>query len=112
MEYNDEQHAHFMEHGYVRLGKVLDGVRLAELQRRIDAIMLGDFSYPEMDFQLDGGDADYAKMPAVTPGHKGATLQYRKIMGLERDPVFLGYMQHSFFQHYPVFFHMLNVFSR
>ena len=98
MEYNDEQHAHFAEHGYVRLGKVLDGAGLAELQRRIDAIMLGEFSYPEMDFQLDGGDADYAKMPTVTLGHKGATLQYRKIMGLERDPVFLGYMQHPFFR--------------
>jgi phytanoyl-CoA hydroxylase len=98
MEYNEEQHAHFTEHGYVRLGKVLDGAGLAELQRRIDAIMLGEFSYPEMDFQLDGGDADYAKMPTVTPGHKRATLQYRKIMGLERDPVFLGYMQHPFFR--------------
>ena len=100
MEYTDEQHAHFIEHGYVRLGKVLDEAGLAELQRRIDEIMLGEFSYPEMDFQLDGDDADYAKMPAVTPGHKGVTLQYRKIMGLERDPVFLGYMQHPFFRQF------------
>ena len=39
MEYSDEQHVHFEEHGYVRLGKVLDDVGLAELQQRIDAIM-------------------------------------------------------------------------
>ncbi|MFL2541320.1 MAG: phytanoyl-CoA dioxygenase family protein [Candidatus Latescibacterota bacterium] len=98
MEYGETQHADFIEHGYVRLGKVVDDAELAELQQRINAIMLGEFPYPEMDFQLDGDNADYAKMPAVTPGHKGATLQYRKIMGLEQDPVFLGYMQHAFFR--------------
>ena len=86
MEYSDEQHAHFEEHGYVRLGKVLNDAGLAELQQRIDAIMLGEIPYPEMEFQLDGEDADYAKMPTVSAGHKGTTLQYRKIMGLEQDP--------------------------
>ena len=98
MEYSDEQHVHFEEHGYVRLGKVLDDVGLAELQQRIDAIMLGEIPYPEMEFQLDGEDADYAKMPTVSTGHKGTTLQYRKIMGLEQDPVYLAYMQHPLFR--------------
>ena len=98
MKYSDEHHAHFEEHGYVRLGKVLDDAELAELQQRIDAIMLGEIPYPEMDFQLDGEDADYAKMPTVSPGHKGTTLQYRKIMGLEQDPVYLAYMQHPLFR--------------
>ena len=93
-EFSDEHHAHFEEYGYARLGKVLGDVELAELQQRIDAIMLGEFSYPEMDFQLDGDDAEYAKMPTVSVGHKGDTLQYRKIMGLEQDPVFLTFMQH------------------
>ena len=71
MEYSDEQHVHFEEHGYVRLGKVLDDAGLAALQQRIDAIMLGEIPYPEMEFQLDGEDADYAKMPTVSAGHKG-----------------------------------------
>ena len=97
-KYSDEHHAHFEEHGYVRLGKVLDDAGLAELQQRIDAIMLGEIPYPEMEFQLDGEDADYAKMPVPSlHGHKGTTLQYRKIMGLEQDPVYLAYMQHSLF---------------
>ena len=98
MKYSDEHHAHFEEHGYVRLGKVLDDAELAELQQRIDEIMLGEIPYPEMEFQLDGEDADYAKMPTVSPGHKGTTLQYRKIMGLEQDPVYLAYMQHPLFR--------------
>lgn len=98
MEFSDEHHAHFAEHGYARLGKVLGDAELAELQQRIDAIMLGEIRYPEMDFQLDGDDADYEKMPPVSPGHKAATLQYRKIMGLEQDPVFLAYMQHPLFR--------------
>ena len=98
MEYNEEHHAHFEEHGYVRLGRVLDDAGLAELQQRIDAIMLGEIPYPEMEFQLDGEDADYAKMPTVSTGHKGTTLQYRKIMGLEQDPVYLAYMQHPLFR--------------
>ena len=41
------------------------------------------------DFQLDGDVAEYAKMPLVSPGHKGDTLAYRKIMGLEEDSVCL-----------------------
>ena len=37
-------------------------------------------------------------MPTVSTGHKGTTLQYRKIMGLEQDPVYLAYMQHPLFR--------------
>ena len=53
MEYTDQDHAHFAEHGYVRLGHVLDDMGLAALQQRIDAIMLGEISYSKMYFQLD-----------------------------------------------------------
>ena len=98
MEYTDQDHAHFAEHGYVRLGHVLDDMGLVTLRQRIDAIMLGEISYQKMDFQLDGDAAEYAKMPLVSPGHKGDTLAYRKIMGLEEDPVFLAYMQHPLFR--------------
>ena len=98
MEYTDQHHVHFEQHGYARLGRVLDDAGLAELQQRIDAIMLGEIPYPEMNFQLDGDDAEYAKMSIVSPGHKGVTLQYRKIMGLEQDPVFLTFMQHPLFR--------------
>ena len=98
MEYTDQYRSHYEEHGYVRLGRLLDAADLADLQQRIDAIMLGEIDCPGLDFQLDGDEAEYAKMPEVSPGHKGATLAYRKIMGLECDPLFLEYMQHPLFR--------------
>ena len=46
------------------------------------------------------------RIPGVTDkpgpggkGHKGATLRYRKIQGLELDPLFLRYMQTPLFRH-------------
>ena len=98
MEYTDQHRSHYEEHGYVRLGHVLDATDLAELQQRIDGIMLGEIDCSELDFQLDGDEEEYGKMPAVSSGHKGATLAYRKIMGLELDPLFLAYMQRPLFR--------------
>ena len=98
MEYTDQHRSHYEEHGYARLGHVLDAPDLAELQQRIDGIMLGEIDCPELDFQLDGDEEEYGKMPAVSSGHKGATLAYRKIMGLELDPLFLEYMQRPLFR--------------
>jgi phytanoyl-CoA hydroxylase len=83
---------------YVRLGKVLDESGLRQLQERIDAIMLGEIPYEDMRFQLDSEDGVYGHTPPETMGHKGSTLQYRKIMDLEQDAVFLAYMQHPFFR--------------
>lgn len=96
--FTNEQRQHFAECGYARLGKVLDDDGLRALQERIDAIMLGQIPYEKMSFQLDSEDGVYGHTPPETVGHKGSTLQYRKIMGLELDPVFLAYMQHPFFR--------------
>jgi phytanoyl-CoA hydroxylase len=92
--FTDQQHTQFMEQGYLNLGCLLPPAALAALQQRIDDIMLGKFSYPTMSFQLDGTTGAYTNLPPDTPGHKGATLGYRRITGLEQDPLFLGYIQH------------------
>lgn len=92
--FSDQQHAQFMEQGYLRLGALLDPAALAALQRRIDEIMLGKIPYPTMSFQLDGTTGEYKNLPPDSPGHKGATLNYRRITGLEQDPLFLSYIQH------------------
>ena len=86
--------------GYLHLGKVLDGSALAALQERIDAIMLGeaDVDYDRMLMQLDFGASDYGDIGEQTKGHKGATLEYRKIEDLEWDPIFLEYMQRPLFR--------------
>ncbi len=96
--WNEAKHAQFMEQGYLRLGQVLKAEALLALQTRIDAIMLGEVAYPKMQFQLDGKTGDYAKMEPNTMGNKGASLAYRRITGLEQDPLFLAYMQNPIFR--------------
>ena len=85
--------AQFDRDGYLRLGTVIDEAELRALQDRINAIMLGDIRYDGMLMQLDSETGNYADVPRQTPGFKGATLGYRKIQDLERDPVFLAFMQ-------------------
>jgi len=96
----DEQWARFHVQGYLRLGKVLDGPRLAELQQRIDDIMLGkaDVQYDRMLMQLDSETGQYEDAGQQTRGFKGATLRYRKIEQLEYDPLFLRYLQRPLFK--------------
>ncbi|RKU13616.1 phytanoyl-CoA dioxygenase [Candidatus Poribacteria bacterium] len=94
VKFGQQEHTQFMEEGYVRLGHLLSNKELAVLQQRIDDIMLGVIPYENMRFQLDSTTGVYREAPPESIGHKGATLQYRKIMDLEQDPLFLSYMQH------------------
>ena len=93
-----EQLAAFERDGYVRLGRILSDEELTALQQRIDAIMLGEYRYPEMMMQLDSDTGDYADNKPQTRGWKGATLGYRKIVQLEQDPVFLAFMQRPLYR--------------
>ena len=97
---NDSQWEQFEEEGYLRLGRVMDDEELATLQQRIDDIMMGKakLPYDQIMMQIDGKTADYGKMEPMTKGHKGPTLNYRKITELELDPFFLSYMQKPAFR--------------
>ncbi len=94
-----KQWAEFEERGVVRLGRVIDEDRVQALRSRIDEIMLGraKVPYERMLMQLDSDSGKYEDAPAQSMGHKGATLNYRKIQELEFDPLFLEYMQHPIF---------------
>jgi phytanoyl-CoA hydroxylase len=81
------------ERGYLRLGKLLPPDDLAALQQRIDDIMLGRIRYDGMYFQPDPRSHDYGSVGG-DGRWAGPTLDYRKIQDLERDPLFLGYIQH------------------
>lgn len=87
----------FEREGYLRLGQVAADSELSALQRRMDDIMLGRIRYNDMFFQLDSETGEYGNVPS---GGRwaGATLAYRKIEVLERDALFLGYMQHPIFR--------------
>jgi ectoine hydroxylase-related dioxygenase (phytanoyl-CoA dioxygenase family) len=49
--------------------------------------------YSRMLMQLDSDSGKYEDAGAMSKGHKGATLNYRKIQDLEWDPLFLAYVQ-------------------
>lgn len=90
----------FQRHGYLHLGAVLSADELAALQQRIDAIMRGtaNVPYDRMMMQVDGLTGNVADAGPQSKGHKGATLNYRKIQDLELDPLFLACMQKSLFR--------------
>ena len=96
---NEDQWTRYVRDGYLRLGQLLDERELTTLQDRIDAIMLGeaDVNYDRMLMQLDSDTGEYNDAGVQSRGHKGATLNYRKIEQLEFDPVFLEYLQRPVF---------------
>jgi len=51
-----------------------------------------------MFFQLDSQSGEYGDLWKNAAGFQGPTLNYRKIQDLERDPVFLAYIQHPCFR--------------
>ena len=96
----DKQWAQYQEKGYLVLGQVLSDAELGALQERIDEIMLGtaDLDYSQVLMQLDSLDGKYENAGAMSKGHKGATLAYRKIQDLEADARFLEFMERPIFR--------------
>lgn len=94
---SEAQWSSYQEQGYLRLGSI-DKETLSTLQRRIDDIMLGraEVDYDRMLMQIDSEDGE--NPGPQSKGHKGATLNYRKIQDLEWDPVFLEYLQRPLWQ--------------
>jgi polysaccharide pyruvyl transferase WcaK-like protein len=87
----------YEDKGYLRLGRVLSGHDLAALSERLNAIMLGQVRYPTLEMQLDTGGA-YEDLPNPVPGFPAATLAYRKIQGLEADPLILELFRRDVFR--------------
>ena len=71
---------------------------LAALRQRIDDIMLGkaDVNYDRLAMQREADGGDYDR-PAGAQGHLGATLNYRKVVNLDNDPLFLSFMKKPLF---------------
>jgi phytanoyl-CoA hydroxylase len=96
---SNQEWATFSDQGYLRLGTVATEDEIDSLRQRIDDIMLGSASldYDRILMQLDEVEGKSSPGPQ-SKGHKGATLNYRKIQDLELDPLFLRYLQHPLFQ--------------
>src|SRR3954465_6205026 len=85
---SEAQWGQYDRDGYLNLGPVLSGAELDALRRRIDEIMLGTarLDYRRILMQLDSDSGKYEEMKEISRGHKGETLEYRKIQDLEFDP--------------------------
>lgn len=97
----DEQWRQFQNKGYLGLGRVVSGDELHILQQRIDQIMMGraEIDYSRLMMQLDSETGICDDLSPQLKGVKGGTLNYRKITGLEFDPVYLSYMRKPLFRH-------------
>ncbi|MBX3228396.1 MAG: phytanoyl-CoA dioxygenase family protein [Labilithrix sp.] len=89
--------AHYREHGWARLGKLVDGERLTQLRARADAIMLGEVTYPGLFFQHDSESGRYEDLE-YGKGWKGPSLAYRKVEKLELDPLFWAWIRNDEFR--------------
>lgn len=85
--------AQYREHGFAKLGKVVDDAMLESLRDRSEALMLGRVTWPGMFFQMDATTGDYRDAP-LGLGWQGPSLNYRKMEKLELDDTFRALIRH------------------
>src|SRR3990172_10589980 len=90
-----EQLGQFDREGLLSLGQVADEAEVAAVRQRIRDIMHGRVPVEGIYFQMDSETGDYGDVPSGGD-FEGPSENYRKIQNLERDPVFLKYIQHPF----------------
>ena len=97
---SQDQWSDYHRDGFVKIGRQCGNEELAELQQRIDEIMLGraPLDYGRLTMQLDSNTDRYDRVKGGGIGHQGASLGYRKIQGLEYDALFLAYMKKPVFR--------------
>ncbi len=93
----DASLAHFAEHGWARLGKVMPDETVAALSARADDLMLGRVVYPGMFFQMDSATGRHEDAP-LGLGWQGPSLGYRKLEKLELDPLFLAWIRNPLYE--------------
>lgn len=71
--------AHYAEHGYARLGRVLGEEALHALRERADDLMLGRVSYPYQLDSQDGGRGHPLPAQEEDPAHLHPRVQVREV---------------------------------
>ena len=89
--------AHFAEHGWARLGRVMSDEGLRLLSERADDLMLGRVTYPGMFFQMDSATGQHEDAP-LGLGWQGPSLGYRKLEKLEMDARFLEWIRNPLYE--------------
>ena len=80
----------YKEKGFAKIGKIMDEKEIIVLGNRLNQIMLGEVEtpYEDMMMQLDSPTGLYEDAGIQTLGWKGPTLEYRKILYIEKDKIF------------------------
>jgi polysaccharide pyruvyl transferase WcaK-like protein len=92
----EQQWSDYARDGVLHLGKVLEPEELDALRQRADDLALGNVKNPDVQMQLDTGGA-YEELPAAVGSFDRGTVLYRKIQGLETDPLFARLVRHPLF---------------
>lgn len=87
----------FAEDGFARLGRVAADDALRALRERADDLMLGRVTYPGLFFQRDTETGKYEDLE-FGKGYEGPTLNYRKLEKIEKDPLFLAWIENPLFE--------------
>ena len=93
----DDVLAAFREDGYARVGAVANDDALSALRARADALMLGEVRHEGLFFQHDAATGRYDDL-TLGAGWVGPSLEYRKLEKLERDPIFLAWIENPVFE--------------
>jgi phytanoyl-CoA hydroxylase len=91
--------AHLAQHGWAPLGRVLSDEGLTALRTRADEIMLGRVVPDGLFFQKDSRTGSYDDLE-FNKGWQGPSLEYRKIEKLERDPLYLAWIENELYERF------------
>ena len=83
--------------GYAVIRGVADAATLSALRDRLDDLVAGRAPDPGLFFQRDATTGDYADV-TFGSGYEGPSVAYRKIERLERDPLFLAWLENDLFR--------------
>jgi len=83
--------------GYAVIRGVADAETLAALRARFDDLVAGRVPDPGLFFQRDAPSGEYADV-TFGSGYEGPDVAYRKIERLERDPLFLAWLENDLFR--------------
>jgi hypothetical protein len=89
--------ADFARDGWARIGLALDDEGLTALRARTDDLMLGRVRHEGLFFQHDSESGRYEDL-VLGEGWRGPSLDYRKIEKVERDPLFLAWIENPLFE--------------
>jgi hypothetical protein len=96
-EWLDQAVETYLDRGWVRLGRIAPPELLAEMRRRVDAMMMGELRYDGLFFQRDADTGSYDDL-TYGKGWVGPTLRYRKVEKLELDPLFAAWIAAPIFR--------------